>query len=184
MNWLKQQEDEGVLNLRYFDESGISLTPVVPYGWQPIGETCRIPCQRSQRLNVLGFMGRNNDCFFRTTDKSVNTETVIEAFDQFAEAYALSEFNHTGKLCFVVLDNASMHRSNAFQSRIDDWLLKGIILHFIPPYSPELNLIEILWRKIKYDWLPLAAYQSFTAMKEAVRKVLKSIGEEFLITFA
>lgn len=29
------------------------------------------------------------------------------------------------------------------------------------PYSPELNLIEILWRQMKYAWLPLSAYLSF-----------------------
>lgn len=184
LNWLKQQEDDGVLNLRYFDESGVSLTPVVPYGWQPIGETCRIPCRRSQRFNILGFMGRKNEYFFQTSDKSVNTETVIEAFDKFAEDYACSAFNHTEKLCVVVLDNASMHRSKAFLDKVDDWLLKGVILHFIPPYSPALNLIEILWRKIKYEWLPLSAYPSFSVLKESVNDVLERLGKELLITFA
>lgn len=114
----------------------------------------------------------------------MNAETVIAAFDKFAEDYACSEFNRTEKLCVVVLDNASMHRSKAFRDKIDDWLLKGILLHFIPPYSPELNLIEILWRKIKYEWLPLSAYQSFSVLKESVADVLERTGKEFLITFA
>jgi len=38
-------------------------------------------------------------------------------------------------------------------------------LHWLPPYSPELNLIEILWRKIKYQWLPLRAYLSFNHLQ-------------------
>ena len=113
----------------------------------------------------------------------MNAETVIAAFDKFAEDYAYSEFNRTEKLCVVVLDNASMHRSKAFLDKVDDWLLKGILLHFIPPYSPELNLIEILWRKIKYEWLPLSAYQSFSVLKESVADVLERTGKEFLITF-
>lgn len=184
MAWLQQQEDEGRIHLRYFDESGVSLTPVVPYGWQPVGETHRIPCQRSQRFNVLGFLGRNNELFFQTSDKSVDADTVIAAFDAFAEDYYFSEFKQSGKLCFVVLDNASMHRSQAFTDKMEDWLLRGVIPRFIPPYCPELNLIEILWRKIKYEWLPMSAYQSFSQLKKSVTEVLENVGDKFVITFA
>ena len=184
MAWLQQQEDRGQIHLRYFDESGLSLTPVVPYGWQPIGETHRIPCQRSPRLNLLGFMGRNNELFFQTSEQSVKADTVIAAFDAFAEDYYSSEFKHSGKFCFVVLDNASMHRSKAFTAKMEDWLIRGVIPRFIPPYCPELNLIEILWRKIKYEWLPMSAYQSFDRLKQSVNGVLEHVGRKFFITFA
>ncbi len=53
---LRQQAQEGAIDLYYFDESGFSLTPHIPYAWQPIGETLEIPSQRSTQLNVLGFM--------------------------------------------------------------------------------------------------------------------------------
>ena len=183
MAWLQQQADEGRIHLRYFDESGVSLTPVVPYGWQPVGETHRIPCQRSQRFNLLGFLSRNNELFFQTSDKSVDADTVIAAFDAFAEDYYVSEFKQSGKLCFVVLDNASMHRSQAFTDKREDWLLRGVIPRFIPPYCPELNLIEILWRKIKYEWLSLDAYKSYKDMKEQVLAVLDEFGKKYTITF-
>jgi hypothetical protein len=77
-----------MLKLYYFDESGFSTTPCVPYGWQPIGTTQNIPCQASKRLNVLCFLNRNNDLFFHSTEHSVTTETVITAFDAFVEQYA------------------------------------------------------------------------------------------------
>lgn len=183
MAWLQQQEDHERIHLRYFDASGLSLTPVVPYGWQPMGETYCIPCERSPRLNLLGFLGRKNELFFRTSEQSVNTDTVIAAFDAFAEDYYESEFKQSGKLCFVVLDNASMHRSQAFTRKMDDWLIRGVIPRFIPPYCPELNLIEILWRKLKYQWLPMSAYQSLTMLKTSVVEVLENVGSKFLITF-
>lgn len=183
MNWLKQQDDEGVIALRYFDEAGFSLTPVVPYGWQKRGETYRIPCQKSKRLNVLGFMGRENELFFHTCDKPVNTETVIEAFDAFAQEYSEQEFQKFGKFCFVILDNASMHRSHAFMEKLDDWLLQGVIPRHIPPYCPELNLIEILWRKVKYEWLPMSAYSGFSKLRQSVENTLNGFGERFSITF-
>lgn len=49
------------------------------------------------------------------------------------------------------MDNAPMHRSAAFKEREGDWWMRGVIPRYIPPCSPELNLIEILWQKIKYE---------------------------------
>ncbi|MGP9574063.1 transposase [Halomonas sp. AOP42-D2-25] len=40
---------------------------------------------------------------------------------------------------------------------------------YLSPYSPELNLIETLWREIKYRWLLLTAYRSFDQLCEAVK---------------
>lgn len=184
MAFLKQKEDGGSINLRYFDESGFSTTSSVPYGWQPTGETCRIPCHRSKRLNVLGFMGRGNELFFHTTEQTVTAETVIAVFDAFAEHYYSTEFRQTGKLCFVVMDNASLHKTQAFRDKLDDWLLRGVQPRFIPPYCPELNLIEILWRKIKYEWLPMDAYLSYAHLKAEVLETLSRFGDELRITFA
>lgn len=184
MGLLKQQEDDGIINLRYFDQSGFSTTSSVPYGWQAVGKTRRIPCHRSKRLNVLGFMGRNNELFFHATEKSVTAETVIEVMDDFAEHYDRTEFQQTGKICYVVMDNASIHRAQAFKDKMGDWLLCGVQPRFIPPYCPELNLIEILWRKTKYEWLPLDAYQCFAHLKAKVVETLQRFGSELRITFA
>ena len=45
---LQRLEDEGKINLYYLDETGFSLIPSVPYGWQYIGEYLPIPSRRSQ----------------------------------------------------------------------------------------------------------------------------------------
>ena len=111
---LKKKEDDGELRLYYFDESGFSTTPCVPYEWQRIGETRQIPCHRSKRLNVLGFLSRRNDLFFHTSEQSVTTDTVVAAFDAFVDRYACT-YEKTNVSCLVVLDNASVHRSGAFK---------------------------------------------------------------------
>ncbi len=77
-----------------------------------------------------------------------------------------------------------MHRSKAFTAKMEGWLIRGVIPRFIPPYCPELNLIEMLWRKIKYEWLPMSAYQSFDRLKQSVNGVLENVGGKFFITFA
>ncbi|HIP82463.1 MAG TPA: IS630 family transposase, partial [Desulfocapsa sulfexigens] len=56
--------------------------------------------------------------------------------------------------------------------------------HNIPPYSPELNKIEILWRKIKYEWLNFSAYNSFKPLKDSLNYILSNIGQEYQIIFS
>lgn len=46
------------------------------------------------------------------------------------------------------------------------------------------NIIEIVWRKIKYKWLPFSAYESIKALEESLFEVLANIGEKYHIDFA
>jgi len=47
------------------------------------------------------------------------------------------------------------------------WAACGVDVHYLPAYSPELNAIETLWSKIKYEWLPSDCYASNQTMKSA-----------------
>jgi transposase len=85
----------------------------------------------------------------------------------------------------VIIDNAPIHTSDEFEEQIKRWQEEDLYVKFLPPYCPELNLIELLWRKIKYDWLTARhAYQNFKAMTEALFEVIQGIGSKYRITFA
>jgi len=83
-----------------------------------------------------------------------------------------------------VVDNAPIHTSHDFAEQKVLWQDCDLWVKFLPPYCPELNLIEILWRKIKYEWLPLNAYQTFKMMTRSLFDVLRGIGPNYRITFA
>lgn len=180
---MKEMESNNEIKLFYFDESGFTTASSVPYAWQPKGQTLEIDCFHSKRLNILGFMNRKNELYFQAVEGKVNTETVIAAFDRFTARYALEYAEHK-KPGIVILDNASTHTSTAFLAKRDDWAACGVGLHYLPTYSPELNLIEILWRNVKYQWLPLSSYLSYENLKKSVLDVLSGFGSEYLITFA
>ena len=182
LSFLQQKEDEKLITLYYFDESGFSTNSCIPYAWQRRGETRELPKQRSKRLNVLGFLNRSHHSYFHTVEGSVKSAEVVSIFDAFTEAYD-DEYQQTKVPCMVVLDNASMHRSQEFKDKIEYWESKAVFLHFLPAYSPELNLIEILWRKIKYEWLTLDAYQNYEYLKQSVLTILDYIGKKYVITF-
>ena len=152
------------------------LEPSIPYGWQPIGTTIQLPCSKSKRLNVLGLLGK--DCSFESWvfDGYINSLIVVEFFDRLASSIK--------RPMAVVIDNAPIHTSGEFTKNIDEWASKGWIIVNIPPYSPELNLIEILWRKIKYEWMPFSAYQFFQNLQESLHEILGSIGTSYTIKFS
>lgn len=52
----------------------------------------------------------------------------------------------------LVIDNASIHTSEAFENKKDGWKKKGLEVFYLPKYSPELNKIELLWKFMKYNW--------------------------------
>lgn len=130
----------------FMDESGFDLTPCVPYSWQDIGRegTISIRSSRSKRINCLGFMSPSlKDLISFSKEGSIDSAFVVKSVDQFAESRT--------KATVVITDNASIHKSKEFTERIEDWEKLGVTFYFISPYSPQLNLIEILWSKIKYD---------------------------------
>jgi transposase len=166
----------GELDLYYFDEAGISLTPTVPYGWQPIGERIEIPSQKSRQLNTLGFLRYDNQLISYTVESTIDSEIVIGCFDNFCKSLRGTTV--------VVIDNAPVHTSKKFESRIPMWEEKGLFLYFLPSYSPELNLIEILWRMIKYHWLPIKAYDSFKSLVKHFHQIPSQVGSRYTINFA
>lgn len=173
---LQSLADAGLVDLFYFDGSGFCSVPSVPYAWQPVGTVIELPAFPSKRLNVLGFLSRDHRAFFHAVPGKVASAQVAEAIDRFAA------WRGNAKPCVVVLDNAPWHTSRSIRERLDDWAAQGIVLHYLPTYSPELNLIERLWRKIKYDWLPLSGYESFANLVKAVLAVLDGVGYEYQIT--
>ena len=82
----------------------------------------------------------------------------------------------------VILDNASIHTAKALEPYWQLLKEKGMRFYFLPPYSPELNRIEILWKKMKYEWLP---FKSFTPdeLEQAIDNIGAGFGSEYQLTF-
>lgn len=52
LDMLVVEDPEGIMDRRYFDESGFCLVPYIPYAWQAAGETISVESGQSKRLNV------------------------------------------------------------------------------------------------------------------------------------
>lgn len=156
------------------------LTPCVPYGWQQKGVTIEIPCSKSKRLSTLGFYSRGNEFYHFNTENTIDSKFVVDAIDTF--------IGRVFRPTILVVDNAPIHKSKLFMSKIEEWMEKDLYIFYLPKYSPELNKIEILWRFMrsaysKYSWLEVEAYLSWENLVKNLYEIFDQIGSKFKINF-
>lgn len=167
----------GKIDLFYLDESGFGRSPYIPYAWQDKGTVMELPCRNGKRINILGLYSlMKGTLHAEIMDKNITSLKVIDFLEAFSET--LTRFT------VVVIDNAKIHTAKAVLEKLNDWENKNLYLYYLPTYSPELNLIEMVWKKIKYEWLPLSAYESFNSLWNTLENMIPKIGLDYNIQFA
>lgn len=111
-----------------------------------------------------------------STTKNIDSQFVIECIDEVAK--------RVKRPTVLILDNAPWHKAEILLNKQKEWNQKNIYLFFLPTYSPHLNLIETLWRKIKYEWLYPKDYLSTKTLKNAIFNIIKKYDDEFCINFS
>lgn len=159
--------NQNLINLYFGDEAGFSLTPYVPYGWQKVGEQTGIPTKNKQVANVLGLLNPLNKHLITYTAKD---KEMINRFNDLSEKI--------DKETIIVLDNAPWHRSETFMAKLQEWQKKDLYIFHLPPYSPHLNVIETLWRKIKHEWLRPKDYNSKTALRKRLKEIFTTFADQ------
>lgn len=122
----------------------------------------RAPSGR-QRLNVLGALNaRTQQVITVTNTDYINAESVCALLHKIKSSVARLPIT-------VVLDNARYQRCARVQSLADDLKIE---LLFLPPYSPNLNLIERLWKFVKKQCLYGQYYTSFERFSNSIQSCL------------
>lgn len=121
-----------------------------------------------QRLNVLGALNAESKEVITVINETyVNATTVMELLDKLAVSSPNIPIS-------IVLDNARYQRCNAV---IEHAQKLGIEMLFLPSYSPNLNLIERLWKLVKKLALNSQYYPDFKGFREGIINCLKTLHE-------
>jgi transposase len=173
---------EGVVDLRYLDESGFSPSFPLSYTWAREGTRplLRFEASENRRVNVLGAwapLGTQPAFTFTTTTEKVTSDVVLDFLwrDLGGMTTPLGEVPKgfvRDRPLGVVLDNASAHVSTVFKEHRALLAQADIHLFSLPTYSPHLNPIEFLWRQVKYQDIPVRSYRTLDALLQAVRDAL------------
>ena len=162
------KENKGEYDRIYFMDGVHPLHNSMPaYGWIKKGTIKEIPTNTGRnRININGVIDIDDLHFIHREDESINAESTIALFQQIEEA------NPFAKQIFIIADNARYYRSKLVKDYVDNSIIEII---FLPPYSPNLNLIERLWkflhRIIHYN----KYYETFLEFKKACLHFLNNL---------
>jgi transposase len=130
------------------------------YGWIQKGVRKEIPANRGRsRINLSGIIDVIDHKVLVQEDKMLNAEATISFFRKVETAYPQKSSVH------VFCDNARYYRNKAVTEYLKT---PKVRLHFLPPYSPNLNPIERLWKWMKERVIYNTYYEEFEDFRSAV----------------
>jgi transposase len=128
-------EDEPIL---FGDGVHPTMATKVTYGWIRTGVNKPIATIASRtRMNLIGALNLESMQVTIGSYETINSETMMEYFDHLKAAYPEAPQIH------LILDQGPYNISIVTREAAEK---RGIHLHYLPPYSPNLNPIERLWK--------------------------------------
>jgi transposase len=130
------------------------------FGWIKTGVRKEICANTGRkRINLSGMIDVVEHKLLIQEDKTLNAENTIHFFQKIEEAYPTKRKVH------IFCDNAPYYRNKMVKQYLENSRLE---LHFLPPYSPNLNPIERLWKWMKERVIYNIYYEYFEEFKDAV----------------
>ena len=120
------------------------------------------------RININGMYNPLNQDFIYTTPDTVNAEKMIELFKKTEKQYPDKDVIH------VIADNARYIKNKDINNYLND---SKINLIFLPPYSPNLSLIERVWRFLRKKIIKTIYYESFSIFRTEILSFLDNINQ-------
>ncbi|MCI0564063.1 MAG: IS630 family transposase [Nitrososphaera sp.] len=153
-----EQARQGKRHLFFVDAAHFVMRPFLGFLWCFVRQFIQAPSGR-KRFNVLGALHATTlQVVTFTNDSYINSDAVARLMCQIAVEFADLPIT-------LVMDNARYQRCRFV---MDLATALGIELLFLPPYSPNLNLIERLWKFVKKKCLYSEYYETFTDFSQAI----------------
>lgn len=156
-------------HLFFVDAAHFVLQPFLGFLWSFVRRFIKAPSGR-QRFNVLGALHATTRQLVTVTNTSyINAHSVAALLYQLAASFA-------DRPITVVLDNARYQHCRFIKELAGNL---GIELLFLPAYSPNLNLIERLWKFVKKQCLYSQYYEKFAGFRQAIEDCLAEVSGAF-----
>ena len=153
----------------FVDAAHFVLAPFLGYLWTKVRRLIKAPAGR-KRFNVLGALNATtHELIAVTNDAYINAESVCALLLKIAAA-------HPGIPITLILDNARYQKCKLVTAMAESL---NIELLYLPAYSPNLNLIERLWKFVKKKVLYSKYYSDFTAFSGAIQDCLARTHTEY-----
>ena len=137
------------------------------YGWIRTGQTKHVETTGTRtRLNIVGAIQLGNIAETMTAQyETINGESIIDFMTKLRGQFG-------SKTIHLILDSSGYHRSMLVAEKAIELNIK---LHFLPPYSPNLNPIERLWKVMNEKVRNNRFFKSSKDFKEAINRFFDDI---------
>jgi len=163
-------ENKGEKEKVYFIDGTHPHHNAIPaYGWILKGTDKELLTNTGrERININGAINTETMDFELNISESINAQSTIELLK------AIEAKNPDAPIIHIIADNARYYRANL----VTDFLKTSRIkVHFLPPYSPNLNLIERFWKFFKKKVLYNKYYETYEKFKQAILVFFENVGE-------
>lgn len=142
------------------------------YAWQEIGKSGTKEIFSNTGRRRLNIIGAINPVTMQPTilleEENCNADSIVRLLQAIKKQY------HQAETICLILDNARYQKGIIAQSKAKEL---GIDLVFLPPYSPNLNLIERLWKFFKRKVMKNKYYEDFKTFKTAIEKFFENFDQ-------
>jgi len=139
------------------------------YGWIPVGERKQLPTTgRQYRVNYIGAINLDTHDVLSFESERVNSNSIKLFLTSIRERYSDVSRIH------LILDNAGYHKSRDMLDFAESLRIK---IHYLPPYSPNLNPIERVWKIMRERVMYNRYYARFIDFTEAIRGFFSNINQ-------
>ena len=151
---------------------GVHLTYGYSGGYFWSKERVNIPSAYGRkRANLLGFMDAiTYETVNVMNDTYLNSDSVCDGLDELRKRFP-------DKILYVIMDNAAYQRCKKVQEKAEQLKINII---FLPAYSPNLNLIERLWKFLRKKVLSNKYYHTFKEFYSAIETFINTAHNEYL----
>ena len=166
-----------MIDLWFLDQSGFCPTLPTGYGWGRLGRRLVVPYEAPQgrRVNVVGALAPYDPAGPRLvyeTRRKAEGRYDAAAHLAFVRRLAGGGAKRRSRPCVVVLDNYAVHHGQAVKDDLPSLAAADVHFCFLPPYSPELDPIEPVWRHTRHQDLPERSHPTDIALQAAVETAL------------
>lgn len=151
----------------FLDSTHPRFCPVLGYGWIKKGTDKFLPTNAGRvHLNITGAINIETLQVISRQSEVVNEDAICEMIR------AVRGKKSFKNRIYLIMDNARYNKSRKVK-RLAERL--RVRLKYVPPYSPNLNLIERLWRFFREKILSMKSYESLDIFKETCSNFFRGI---------
>jgi len=159
----KQAEDK----IYFMDGCHPRHNSIAAYGWIKKGKEKQLKANTGRaHLNINGAYNAENNKVIVREDESINAQSTIALMEQIKEQQGEG-------IIYLIADNARYYRSKKVREFLEN--NPRVKLLFLPPYSPNLNLIERLWLFFKKKRLWNRYYEHYAEFKQECMTFFENI---------